>query len=912
MSSRKQSLFGVALAALLFSFEPLSAQLLPVGAPTLLPGDTTVSAAAANQTVPALSAGGGMVLAVWQDSRTSPVFTGVQSGQDIWAVRLDVNGAPLDPVSFAVNMDGGDQKSPRVAWNGTQWLVAWVGQISTTGYYTDGLFAARVAADGTVLDTTPILLRADLGSGTFGDVASDGNGFAVFSTGWVSDTSHVYGQRIAANGTLLDVTPKIVATPGSSPSTPNGVTAAWAGNRYLVAWSQWTSNADNIRGRLTDASLAPQGGAFDISNTWEYEIRPDLASNGSQFFAVWDRYNTCCVGGASRAYGTRITTAGAVLDGGNGIAIYDTGGYGFQGCLPSVGWDGTQWVASWTEPATGGLRVSATRISAAGVVLNLNGAPVDDMPPRQEASAVAALSGGGSLVVWQDGRVIAGQAYDVYGSRLATNGLSTPLGSLSNSAPSQVGADVASGPGGGALLAWTSMASGQSRILVQRMDSAGQALGQPLELASGPSFANANAAWNGAGWLVTWDGTGSVRGKRLDANGVPIDAQPLLIMPGSGSDVAAQGDTFLVTALIPEAYPEFVDVFSRRVSAATGALLDPAPVFVGSSYATDQTVVAYEGGFLVAWEVHPTHNNPWSNIGLRLVSVNNVPGAQTSLSSASTYNARPAVAVGDGTALVVWQRNPSSQVNEDVVARLVGPGLALQGALITVSATAYSQQLPTAAWDGSQYIVAWQDSRSTPNYLFDRRTDLYAARVSAAGVVLDPAGIPVATDAAPDAWPALGPLGSGAVLLAWSDFQKGAPYASYRVAASVLGTVSPWTDLGNGLAGSLGVPSLIGEGSLQPLTPLTVALANAPAFASTTLVVGYSAINAPFKGGVLVPNTDLLLSGLVTDGAGGWLLADNWPTGVPADFPFWMQVWIADASGPAGYIASNALGVITP
>lgn len=884
-------------------------------APGFLPGDDLVGPAAGNQMAPALALGNDSILAVWADSRGSPVFTGQLSGLDIWAARLDANGALIDVTPFPVNMAGGDQKSPRVAWNGTHWLVAWVGQLPTPGYFADGLLAARVAPDGTLLDTTPIVLRADLGSGTFGDVASDGNGWAVFSTAWSGANSQVVGQRISAAGVLLDATPKVLATPGQSPNTPFGLTAAWAGNRYLLAWSQWSSGLDNIRGQLADAALAPQGSAFNIASHPDYEVTPDLAGNGSQFFAVWDRYNNCCVGGASKAYGTRITTAGAVLDGPHGVAIYDTGGYGFQGCDPAVAWDGTQWVATWNEPDVGGLRVNAARISAAGVVLDFNGFEVEPLPVRQEAPAVTGRPGGGSLVAWQDSRALVGQPNDIYAVRVDTAGTPSLLGSLANAAPAQVAAHATPGPDGSALLVFTSMASGQVRIVAQRVGRDGLPLGGPVDVDAAPVANSARAAWNGSVWLVVWDEFASgVKARRLDADLVPLDAAKLSVMGGYTPDVAAQGDVFLVTALVPETYPEFVDVLSRRVSGSTGALLDPAPVFVGASYATAQVVEAFEGGFLVAWEKHPTHDNPWCDIGLRWVSAHNVPGTVKYVTSTSAYNARPALAVGHDTALVAWQRNPATSINEDVLARVVqGSSLSLPGGNVMVSTAALSQQLPAVGFDGTQYVVAWQDTRANgATWLIDKRTDVYAARVTEDGVVLDPDGLPLATDAVPEAWPTVVGLGLGSALVGWSDLQVQAPFASYRFGFTLQGGVSAWVDLGQALAGATGEPRLAGTGTLEPATPVAVALEQAAPVAPATLVIGLSAVNDPFKGGVLVPATDLLIAGLVTGPLGEILLADAWPAGVPPGTVFWFQYWVQDRSGPKGLTASNALEAFVP
>lgn len=123
---------------------------------------------------------------------------------------------------------------------------------------------------------------------------------------------------------------------------------------------------------------------------------------------------------------------------------------------------------------------------------------------------------------------------------------------------------------------------------------------------------------------------------------------------------------------------------------------------------------------------------------------------------------------------------------------------------------------------------------------------------------------------------------------------------------------SPWTDLGNGLAGSTGVPLLTGEGNLQPGSDLALTLSGAAAAAPATLVVGFSQLGAPFKGGVLVPDADLILAGFVTDAGGSIGLAASWPAGVPSGFGIWLQCWITDAAGPKGFAASNGLVGIAP
>jgi probable HAF family extracellular repeat protein len=120
-----------------------------------------------------------------------------------------------------------------------------------------------------------------------------------------------------------------------------------------------------------------------------------------------------------------------------------------------------------------------------------------------------------------------------------------------------------------------------------------------------------------------------------------------------------------------------------------------------------------------------------------------------------------------------------------------------------------------------------------------------------------------------------------------------------------------WTDLGQGLAGVAGVPVLAAHGALIEGHPLTLSLSGAKPSGSATLIAGLSAIDAPFKGGTMVPNPDVLLAGLPLDSNGTFDLAAAWPAGVPSGFSLWLQAWIADGAAVKGFAASNAeVGVV--
>jgi hypothetical protein len=135
------------------------------------------------------------------------------------------------------------------------------------------------------------------------------------------------------------------------------------------------------------------------------------------------------------------------------------------------------------------------------------------------------------------------------------------------------------------------------------------------------------------------------------------------------------------------------------------------------------------------------------------------------------------------------------------------------------------------------------------------------------------------------------------------------PNANYGLELTVVGC---WKDLGLGLAGLNGTPSLGGSGTLLGGDAMSLAIASGRPLSTAALVVGFSQINAPFKGGTMVPAANLLVAGLPLDGAGELTLPGTWPAGLPSGLSIFLQAWIADAAGPHGFSATNGLSATTP
>lgn len=116
-----------------------------------------------------------------------------------------------------------------------------------------------------------------------------------------------------------------------------------------------------------------------------------------------------------------------------------------------------------------------------------------------------------------------------------------------------------------------------------------------------------------------------------------------------------------------------------------------------------------------------------------------------------------------------------------------------------------------------------------------------------------------------------------------------------------------WHYLGHGLEGTHGQPYLLGTDDLVGGQEFGLELEGALANTSAQLVIGFDKVNAPFKGGVLVPSPDVILRDLSTDAMGNLTLSRPWPVDVPTGTEVYFQFWVSDPAGPAGFAASNAI-----
>jgi hypothetical protein len=484
---------------------------------------------------------------------------------------------------------------------------------------------------------------------------------------------------------------------------------------------------------------------------------PALDYDGTNYLIVWQDYRS----GEPDIYGARVTPTGTVLDGA-GIAISTAPGGQIQ---PSLAFDGTNYLVTWSDARTGPANVYGARVSTAGTVLDPVGIAISTGPLARSSPAVA-FDGTNYLVVWEDRRAN-GLTSDVYGSRVSSAGaVLDPAGiPISTAADDQTQPEVAF-DGTNYLVAWEDSRAGSTYdVYGARVTAAGAVLdpaGIPISTVANDTFPNPPAvAFDGTNYLVAWEdrrsGANDIYGARVSPGGTVLDASGIAISTATDRQdepaIAFDGTNYLVAWSDERAGFTNADVYGARVSQA-GAVLDPAGIPISTAGDVQDTpTLAFDGtNYFVGWED--------SRAGIDVYGAPVTPAGKVLepdgiiVSTAVNSLVRPAVSFDGSNFLVVWEDDRLSPPSPDIYgARVTLSGKILDPAGIPISRAAGWQSQPEIAFDGTNYLVVWQGGCA----------ETCAARVSSGGTVLDPGGIAIANGS----WPAVAFDGTN-YLVAWT------------------------------------------------------------------------------------------------------------------------------------------------
>jgi len=163
-----------------------------------------------------------------------------------------------------------------------------------------------------------------------------------------------------------------------------------------------------------------------------------------------------------------------------------------------------------------------------------------------------------------------------------------------------------------------------------------------------------------------------------------------------------------------------------------------------AAWGKDSFLVVFKSGHLAEGDLREGMNYVGDLVACRVDKSGKVLDAEPFVvSAAEDLQEHPCVAFDGTNFLVVWQDLRNGKDWDVYAARVSPDGKVLDPDGILVSGGVHNQALPDVTWDGKAFQVVWQDYRSGNRY------EVYGARVSADGKILDPQGKPLVTEKAP-------------------------------------------------------------------------------------------------------------------------------------------------------------------
>jgi large repetitive protein len=596
---------------------------------------------------PAIAFDGTNYLVVWADQRLS-------RNEDIFATRVSQAGAILDPLGIAITAAAGRQIRPTVAFANGRYVVAWEDYKFNGGTEAD-IVAATVATDGVV---TQLGAVAPSGLNETGpQIAANGTG-ALLVWDAASDVSASLFNGTSFGG-LIEVN-----ADGVIKSTP-AVTAAPGGN-YLVLYSEGLPSNGDVVGVFVTTAGAP-GAAFTISAGAGRQYEPKASFDGTNYVVAWTNNNL-----GIDLFGTRVTTAGAVLD---------------------------------------------TRTE--GTTPNVGGVAISTAADAQQLANLACTPGA-CIAVWQEGRNLATSSFDIFAQRLSTS----PV-----------------------------LANNGAEIVVS---SSGQAQAVPAVVT------------NGSDYFTVWhDGRDTniltVFGARITAAGAVSDPSGIPLVTGNNREgppaLGRANTTFGVFWSDSRSFG--TDIELVRFQGASKLDASALPVSTATFAQVNPAATSGSGNFVVVW--NDSRNGLDRDIfGARVQESGAVVDAGgIAISTAAGDQLVPSIATSGTVSLVAWQDRRNG--NFDIFGAIVDNATGGVGANFAICDVAGDQGRPSVAFDAKtgQFLVVWSDERVAD-------VNIFGARVTAAGAVLDPNGIQISTGAAGDFSPRAVFL-AGVGLVVWED-----------------------------------------------------------------------------------------------------------------------------------------------
>ncbi|UCG43939.1 MAG: hypothetical protein JSU73_04830 [candidate division WOR-3 bacterium] len=509
-----------------------------------------------------------------------------------FGTRIDSAGRVIDTIPTRITLLEWGAYYPRVATDGSDYLVTWIDHRQRNNVY-----CARVTSAGELLDSMgiPVTRHGEAYGGT--PVEFCGSSYVV---AWEdfrgsSPYSDIYCSRVTPHGQVLDQGGIPIATDYEGDYSPAVSSADY---EACIVWRDFQVE-DHIAGARVDSGGNVLASGYLISGQSGWQQDPCVASDGTDYLAVWTEwlagYDT------AQVWGARVNGSGSVLDP-RPFVVCSAAGFIAS---PRAAGGTSCYLAVWADLRdTSRTEVYAGRIRRDGAVLDPQGIRLSAggrWARHQELCFVDSTF----MVVWHEDNSVVCRPVGQSGTLMDTFLLDTWPTASSSPYPA-VGYN-----GRHCLITWLRFVLEDTAVWASRVTGEGQVLGEPVRV--GPvsgSWARRNlgVASDGSSWLVVWDpgGRSGPVGSRIDSAGCLVDTTPIALTNlewGHSPSVCFDGTEYVV-AWQEDAWPgRERDLVGVRVSPA-GAVSDTFLVSdqYGSQYTPslahgsgEQVMVVYSG-----------------------------------------------------------------------------------------------------------------------------------------------------------------------------------------------------------------------------------------------------------------------------------------------------------------------------
>lgn len=733
-------------------------------------------------------------LVVWQDIR--------QDGfSRIMGCRVTPNGEVLDNSGFIISISDYYALCPRVAYDGSNYVVAWYNE-EHFWPYTYSIKAARVTPAGTVLDSTALDVSPALSPDCVVDLSigtSGSNSLIAWAIRRESSNKGVFAARISTQGVLLDSVPIPLVV---DPHLPKHPTVAFDGNNYLIAWEDcWWLPGDSISYWIDGSRISENGTLIDtiprrfVTHTFpcftyplHMKLNPSVAMGANNYLLTW---NTSVMfwGTTQDILGTRITPEGNIIDT-SFIPISTIIGNQNH---PSVAFDGSEFLVAWMDFRLGTKEniplIFFTKVDTSGNVLN----PAGNILVFEVQLRHPSLCYGNGIYMasFRDRR---GKPFryafddDIFVARVNAAGSTLdPYGiSTSRSTASQRMPAIAT-DGENHLIVWEDERDEDMNIYGALTDSSGALVVAPFPI---ETRSNAQVCpvvdFVEPYYLVAWidyrDGFNqpAYRFRRVRKDGTLTGPHSTLIFQNQCnypmSHIALSNDNVNFLALYTVlSYNQFCKTGIVRID-TSGTVIDTNALEIDSTWnadaafdGTNWTLCYYKAGY---WGVHCAQISREGVIVTPSFAISAAPGVS------EPY---PSITFNGANYLVCWCSLDMDSGQLVYGSRVSPAGYDLDSVDIRISKRdIVAFDLRTESFD-SDYLAIWTQA-NWDNYYHtcDHTSQIYATFIAPEGTVLDTLGIELTPPLFECKSPDVALSSNGEYYMVYSRFTD-YPYGSYRI-----------------------------------------------------------------------------------------------------------------------------------